>query len=194
MQHTLTNPPASGAEFDSLPTLNVVIAYQDLGTGKHAKRTYDFLVEHLGSDCQFHNQMWNFDILSIPKLREIAGQDAAAADIVVISSHGNELPAHVKTWIEEWLGEPNRPLALVALFDLPSAEASKTRGVRNYLAEVARRGDMEFFAQPDEWPGQTKAAENPQLLDIGGLDQRTLSKLADVVERDALPPRWRSFE
>src|SRR5947209_20040133 len=100
MQHTVSIPPLKSSVLESNSRFNVVIAYEDFETGKHAKRTYDFLVENLGHDCQFTNQMWKFEVLCIPKLREMAARDAAMADIVMISCHGKELPPEVKAWVE----------------------------------------------------------------------------------------------
>src|SRR5262245_57788797 len=98
MQNTLTFPPLKSAERESAPTFNVVIAYEDFETGKNAKKTYDFLVEHLGHECEFSNQMWKFDVLALPKLKEMAARDAADADIIIISAHGtSELPPEVKS-------------------------------------------------------------------------------------------------
>src|SRR5262245_17135004 len=98
MQHTLTSCPSKSSGFGAGPAFNVVIAYEDFETGKQAKRTYDFLVDHLGRDCQFTNSMWKFDVLNIPKLLDIAVKDGLVADIVIISAHGQDLPTHVKTW------------------------------------------------------------------------------------------------
>src|SRR5207245_10236995 len=101
MQRTLTYVPPGVSDLEVNNTFNVVIAYEDFETGKHAKSTYDFLVEHLHGECRFTNQMWKFDVLGIPKLREMAAKDAAMADIIIISSHGGEeLPPDVKAWIE----------------------------------------------------------------------------------------------
>lgn len=59
------------------------------------------------------------------------------------------MSGNVRLWIEAWVVEPVRAIALVALFDRPREQ---TLEARNYLAEVARRGQMAFFAQPDDWP------------------------------------------
>jgi hypothetical protein len=189
MQRTISCPPLSPSDLDVNPTINVVIAYEDFDTGKHAKATYDFLVEHLGQDCQFTNQMWKFDVLSIPKLREIAAKDAVQADIVIISCHGTELPVEVKAWIELWLSEDTHPIALVALFDRSDDAGVCTKAVRAYLAGVALRGHMEFFAQPDEWPGK-KGAEESFVFRRNLSAEKTLSSLAGVMERESSFPRW----
>src|ERR1051325_527110 len=103
MQQSLSYSRIGSPDLQANPLINVVIAYEDFETGKHAKKTYDFLVEHLSEQCRFINQMWKFDVLSIPKLREMAAKDAAMADIVIVSCHGAEdLPADVKAWIELW--------------------------------------------------------------------------------------------
>jgi hypothetical protein len=183
MQHTLVFPPPGSGDLDvTPPTLNVVIVYEDFETGTHAKKTYDFLVENVRPECQFTNQMWKFDVMSIPKLREIAVRDAATADIVIVSSHGDELPAYVKSWAESWLESPGTPLALVVLFDRQPPETLRTR---DYLVEVARRGKMAFFAQPDDWPDRHAPVGFEQ---DAGWNGRTLSSLA--MKRDHTNLRW----
>ena len=149
MQHTLANPPATRADFDSNPVFNLVTVYENFEAGKHAKRTYDYLVAHLGTDCEFNNQIWKFDLLSIPEFCARASADAAAADIVVISCQGDALPQSVQAWIDSWVKAENKPWALVALFDGPQQQPQKTRAVRQYLSEVAERAGMEFFGQPE---------------------------------------------
>jgi hypothetical protein len=147
------------SEIPSKSNFNVVIAYEDLEAGKNARRTYDYLAQHLGHDCQFANEMWSFDVLSIPRLRELAARDAMQADIIIVACHGGApLPEAVKSWIEIWLAEEVNAIALVALFDSASDMCSKTRELREYFAEVARRGNMEFFAQPDRWPNPGRSS------------------------------------
>jgi hypothetical protein len=130
--------------------LNVVIAYEDLETGKRAMKTYEYMVQQLGNECLFTNQMWKFDVLAVPKLKEIAAKDAAAAEIIIVSAHeGRELPADVKSWIGLWLGYKTEASALVGLF----SGQSETHPIRNYLSEIARRAQIEFFCQPSSWIG-----------------------------------------
>ena len=188
MQETLSVPQVSVSPPEGSPSFKVVIAYEDLEAGKHAKRTYDFLTQNLGTECEFSNQMWKFDVLGISKLREIAAKDAAVADVLMISSRGDlGLPTGVKVWIESWLAQGTRAIALVALFH-PGFENSRT--VRAYLADVARRGGLGFFAQPDQWPG------NDNFIDEFTVRwQQTCNEKAPVPLRYAEPlvepaPRW----
>jgi hypothetical protein len=187
MQRTVRYPSFASSDLEVNPTIKVVIVYEDFEAGKHAKATYDFLVEHLGHECQFTNQMWKFDVLTIAKLREIAAKDAAFADIIIVACRGDELPSDVKGWFELWLAERSHPIALVGLFN-EEAGPEISEAARSYLAEIAQRGRMEFFAKPTEWNNGRKPEA---FLFARGLDSRkTLSTLAGVMERDLSFPRW----
>jgi hypothetical protein len=176
-------------EADSGPPFNVLIAYEDFETGKHAKRTYDYLTENLGRECELTNQMWKFDALSIPKLREIAVHDATMADIIIISSHGDNFPECVSKWIESWLMEGVEAIALVALFDRPESQHGAFN-LKTYLAGIAKRSGMEFFAQPDDWPGNDSfRSAFPAQLGSAATD-RTLTTLAGVGHHDSPTSRW----
>jgi hypothetical protein len=169
----------SGSGMDS--SFNVVIAYEDFETGKHAKRTYDFLVEHLGEECQFNNQMWKFDVLAVPRLREMAAKDAAQADIIIVAAHGgNELPVEVHSWIESWLMEQTRAIALVGLFDTSEIRENPAS---SYLSKIAKRAGMEYFGQPGLWPegGPTNDSD---------MNERTFSALTGMVQLDRDISHW----
>lgn len=187
MQRTLSLPPVESPEVESNPVFNVLIAYEDFETGKHAKETYDFLAQNLSAECLLTSQMWKFDVLSIPKLREIAVRDATLADIIMVSSHGDTLPDHVLKWSESWIMQGTQALALVALFDRPETQSGTLQSVREYLAGVAKRGQMEFFAQPDLWPGV--ARRNPALSVPSSpiTSARKVSPFTTAVRRDIIP-------
>ena len=189
MQHTAFYSPVGSSDLEPDPIFNVVIAYEDFETGKQAKETYDFLVSNLRRECRFTNQMWKFDILGIPKLREMAVKDALMADIIIISCHGNNnLSADVQTWINSWSHEKGNSIALVALFG-NACDDSDINTVRDYLADVAKRARMEFFAQPNAFP--VRRFDESLASDRGAnRDEKALSALADIIQRDQTFPRW----
>jgi len=173
-------------EADAPADFNVVIAYEDFETGKHAKKTYDFLVEHLGDECRFNNQMWKFDVLAVPKLLEMAAKDAAHADIVIVSAHGNsDLPPEVKAWMDAWITKPSRAIALVGLF---GAQEYLNNPARGFLAGVARRAGIEFFSQPGLWPESENTVEHA--FGPWAQNGKTFSLLADLVQRDGEVSHW----
>ena len=160
MQSAASCLKLSSSEPESIPVFSVVIAYEDFATGKYAKRASDFVVANLSREWQVTRQMWKFEVLSIPELREMAAKDAAVADLIVVSSHGHdELPADVKGWIEMWRGCEAGASALVALFDSPPGRAGHARATHAYLAGVAKRGQMEFFVWPEVGPAKGSQQE-----------------------------------
>ncbi len=188
MQSTLARNTFGPSESSANPFFNVLIAYEDFETGKHAKRVCDFLAESLGQECQLTTQMWKFDVLSIPKLREIAKKDAVEADLVFLACQGEHaLPVGVRGWLESWIMTKTNVSALVGLFALPPEQ---TQEVRAYLQDVCRAAGIEFFAQPDDWPGKP-GKEN--ILSFGR--QTRISRFSPADPANLLPldisyPRW----
>jgi hypothetical protein len=184
-------PPFGSSEKDAEPNFNVVIAYEDFDTGKLAKRTFDVLNEQLKNDCRFTNQMWKFDVLNIPKLREMAAKDAAMADIVIISCRAkDELAPEVKAWIELWLAQESHVIALVALLDSSPELQVERANLRRYLAEVAARGRMEFFAQPNDLPEPARSLQSWTKESATPSMNLAMASLARTVEREGGFPRW----
>ena len=96
--------------------------------------------------------MWPGSELRLPQLRSIVADDAARADLIIISVHPAEsLSDDMKGWVEQWLGRKDRRAAvLLALFDPLSRRISSS--IETYLQEVAKKGRMEFVAQSPETP------------------------------------------
>jgi hypothetical protein len=155
MARATSDSPRTFPESQEDLALKVVIAYEDAETGRHARNVCHALVEHLGRQWQFASEMWRFDVLRLPECRELAARGTAQADIIMISTHGaGDLPLDVKAWIELWLRDKRNLLALVALCDRPQDPSEPDWPIRSYLAGVAERGQVDFFAEPDNWPGK----------------------------------------
>jgi hypothetical protein len=153
MQRAAIHLPSNSADRGTIPEFNVVIAYEDFNAGKQAKAAYDFLVANLTHEWSISRQMWKFEVLGIPELRNMAAKEAARANLIIVSSCGDrDLPVEVKAWIEAWLGYQGNSVALVALFDCPPEGAERTQVAQAYLEGVAKRGRMEFFTWPELWP------------------------------------------
>jgi len=104
--------------------------------------------------------------LSIPKLGEIAAQDAAMADIVIFRVKA-DLPAETKAWLELWLGQRTCNCAGGVVW--PHRIWSGQR-VRSYLAGVALRGQMEFLPN-------RRSRVSPATSVVASLRKGTLGKL-----------------
>ncbi len=173
----------ASCEPDIRPTFNVVIAYEDFAAGKHAQETYDYLINQLGHDFHFNNQMWKFDILGNSKMRELAVKDAATSDLIIVSTHGvGELPAGVKSWIEAWVADKGHAMALVTLVDRPKDLFNEEVSIRSYLQDAAKRAKVDFFAQPDDWPDREEDFSLEQIADRA---QKTSVIMADFIHHHA---------
>lgn len=149
MNEAVDNPEEERVEPSKARRFEVVVAYEDFATGIRAKKAFDGIgvLRELGTDSNFNCKLWKFDILRIPRLKEMAADDAAEADIVLIAAHsGSELPAGVKHWIDMWATRerPGRR-ALVSLLDPQEAPSSERNQVCTYLHQVAQKGHMDFF-------------------------------------------------
>ena len=170
-------------EGENRPTLNVVIVYEDFAAGKHAQETYDFLVNQLGQDFDFNNQMWKFDVLENAKMRELAVRDTAASDLVLVSTHGSgELPDGTKCWLNQWAESKGSAKALVALVDRPVNLFGETSAIRSFLQVVARRAGVDFFGQPDDLPEREDDFSTEQIHDRA---ERTSLILTDFIHQTA---------
>ena len=52
-------------KIDSQAAFTVVTVYEDFETGKSAKKTYDYLVSHLGDQSEFNNRTWFSNMISM---------------------------------------------------------------------------------------------------------------------------------
>ncbi len=110
---------------------NVVIMYEDFGTGMRAKKGLDYVAEELGNNLEFRHSMWRLDILQDPKLN-VLGE--------------GQLPAKIRALIDERLAQTvNHECALVALFE--GAATATRSSVYAGLANLARQHGLDFFEQ-----------------------------------------------
>ena len=111
---------------ERLLRLDVLVVYEDFGTGLRARRALDQTAQQLTVEADLQVNMWSFGLLRAPALYEQAANEAAEADIVFVSAHGpDELPASLKLWVQRWLarkggGPCAMDRSLVTVFTGPS--------------------------------------------------------------------------
>jgi hypothetical protein len=132
--------------------LVLLATFEDSVTGMRVKEFCQGLSRDLGQQCQIIEHVWLFSTFRLRELQEIAAEEAATSDLIIISAHRAEsLPDEVKHWFDLWLHQKGkRHAVLLALLD-PSYEGA-SRSMETYLQEVARRGGMEFLVQSGEGP------------------------------------------
>ena len=133
------------------PTFSVLVAYEDFATGNHALRMFERIFPASSGLSRFTTQnVWKFDLLEIAKFQEMAAEEAASADMIILSLHGKSgLPRAVKRWMDTWVLKRKYDTgALVVLMDSTKRE----RGIagiqmETYLQTCAFRAEMDFFLE-----------------------------------------------
>jgi len=121
--------------------------FEDSATCTRVKEFCQSLARDLGERSRIVQHVWAFSTLRMTELQDIAAEEAAAADLVIIATRQAEsLPEEVKIWIEKWLRQKGaRKTVLVALLDRGYDGA--TGPIRAYLQEVAARGGLELLVE-----------------------------------------------
>jgi hypothetical protein len=127
--------------------LDVVLACEDFTTGMHALCAFDELFPANDSKpAPGAQSVWKFELLGITSLREVAAAEAAGAQMVIISAHAPaELPATVKSWVENWTKDRRtKGGAVMLLLDDAGDDTSQRLPVEAYLENRATDAGMEF--------------------------------------------------
>ena len=153
MQSLLTPSLPENSMFEETPVCEALILYQDLATGKRAMETLQRLVGKMGHGCLFRYHLFSFGALKLPQIHDDVADHAVRADIILFSVRaGADMPTEVKAWTETWLRKrTHRNCALVALVGQSRDRVNSPTPVHAYLQETARKGQMDFFSQNENW-------------------------------------------
>ena len=144
MMHTAISNPRVWERWREARRLVLLEAFEDSATGARVKEFRQDLFQQLGQRCQIIEHVWLCNMFRFHELQEIAAEEAAVADLVVIAAHdATSLSEEVKGWMDLWLRQKStRNAVLLAL--LESAPEEGPGPIEVYLEDVARRGGMEF--------------------------------------------------
>lgn len=135
------------------PVFKVFIACEDEAAFFQALTLQEQVENRCGGEFGISRVFWNFALLRQQDLREHAIREAAESDMVIVSFQGgNELPPHVRNWVESW---PTRRQtshsALVALIGPQSDIFAEYRDDAGYLRQIAGDHGLDFFCNRDGW-------------------------------------------
>jgi hypothetical protein len=140
---------------EAIGGVEVLLVYEDLSTGLRAREAFERVARQLELEADFEVELWKFDLLREPALLELAANDAATADIVFLSAHGQgELPGTVHLWLGHWLERRvGAPCALVILTDtLAGAPATANQRLEGFCARAMAAGVDVFLHAAEESP------------------------------------------
>jgi hypothetical protein len=132
--------------------LNVLLIYEDLSTGLRARWAFEQTARQLEGEADFYVDLWKFDLLCEPALLQRAANDAAKADIVFLSAHGQgELPGTVNVWLKQWLERRGgEPCALAVLLDEGAGDNAAADQALQALQAMALAGGVQVFLNAGE--------------------------------------------
>jgi hypothetical protein len=127
--------------------LKVLVMYEDAKAGNRALANLNRIAGSLAGQGRLWCALWEFGFLVDHSLLHIASREAVAADVVLLAfSSEVVLPEGMNKWFNLWLGTKHAcPVALGVIADKEDADGDATEGYLQ-LQELARRGNMDFFA------------------------------------------------
>ncbi len=147
-QGIMDEPNLDPDSMDTKSALRVVIAYNDLASGKRAMRVMTDLGKGLGDEMEFQPLPWSFHLLADMDWRELAAHDAVNADILIIAtSSASPLPPAVWRWAEAAISRKRgTAAAVVALFGTEENPDAAGSPRMEAIQAAAQRAGLDFFA------------------------------------------------
>jgi len=174
------------ADLGSKPEVNVLLLYEDAETGLRAKLSLAVVQKRGLLETGFRTKLWRRDLLRAEWLCEQAAKEAAAADVIIVSMHGEaDLPGEVTDWLARWLEhKTDRPCALGVLLD-GSAAQRPASPITRYLQGVAEAAGADLlwgFCETNDARGnarkETAFGELNEGLSRGRTDSRGEDRFA----------------
>lgn len=180
---TLLPDPSLASPPESTP-FNVVVIYDHAESACRAMTLVDGLATEFSGDLEVHREIWRFDILEFPALRDAAFQNAAEADLLIVASDGNfDLPPTLKDFLERWsVTTLPGATALAAVLPQRTVPSPVHPLLCRYLEELATHAGQPFFARSFSAP--KTATFEPHLL------AETVAPLASLEDRAQPVPHW----
>ncbi len=130
----------------------ICVAYEDFGSGLRAKAASQRLTAGLKPQFAVVSDIWKFEMLRRPQLRDLAAAAATRANLVIISANrAGGLPTHVKTWLKAWLPrEQPSPPTLIAFLGLKGNGRVTSSPLADYLRQRTAEKQVDLACHTGE--------------------------------------------
>lgn len=153
----MTTDPES-SELQAVCT--VVVLYDGDAARTRALSACDYLVGQFWQDLELKFHWWRVDFLQDPSLAQIAGDDAVAADFLLVSCNDERgVAAMLEVWCESWLARRSGERG--ALVELRSTENSRRAApslLTKLFHEICERGGFDYLTSVHEQERAPRAA------------------------------------
>ena len=162
--------------------------YENPATRERAVKLCDDFVTKSGGDPEPEVHWQSFAELGSSGTADPAAEAAAVAEIIIfaISAQG-DLPAHVKSWTEKWLGKRGeREGVLIGLLLDGRNNPCEIACLKEvYLRHLAHRAGMDYLTH---LPALTRAVIPDSLDAFNERAGQTSSLLDDILHQPFVPP------
>lgn len=129
------------------PQFEVVLAYQDLPTGLHARQFLNHVLDHCQLASNFKLTLWKLDLFHLPEICDQAVHAAGEAALVLLSLRGDiGLEVNTEKWLAQWIqlrrGEES---ALAVLIDCDMQRLDSVGHTLFRLQDLTRLGQVRLF-------------------------------------------------
>lgn len=154
---------------------NMFIACENKDAFLRARRVERQLENACGPRIKISPVFWNFALMRHAGLRECAVAEAARAEVVVLSVYpsGDDLPPHVKCWLESLPARQQGEGALVVLVGSREDPWAPAPPYLGYLRQIAAYRGLDFFSNRDE--RQRLTAFRPARFTLAGANGRAMT-------------------
>lgn len=165
--------------------VRVIMIFEDIPSGKEIITAYDLILQRFGNEYDFDSHLWNFNGLRDCRIREMAAEEAAEADLILVSAHGeNHLSLHVRAWLEMALEMRSRRSGILGLM-LDREHMTPNSNLGIYLQNAAWKAGMEFISTPNFASASRRPAK------ASGVARNTKPSLIDgFLAHTLINPRW----
>jgi hypothetical protein len=155
---------AADESVEAKAAFRVMMAYDDFTSGKRAMAICNFLACQLGGGVELRSSMWKFDVLRSARLNQIALDEAAEADVIIVANARSAgLPEQVQKWVAEWVPRKRgQAAALVALVDFTGEDKDQSALTYAFLKGAAIDAQIDFLAQEIRFTG----SQMPPVSDV----------------------------
>jgi hypothetical protein len=129
------------------PHFEVVLAYQDLPTGLHARQFLNHVLDHCQLGGEFSLTLWKLDLFHLPEICEQAVEAACDAALVLLSLRGDlGLETATEKWLTEWIGQRRgEECALAVLIDCDMQRLDSVGQTLFQLQDITRLSQVRLF-------------------------------------------------
>ena len=124
----------------------IVVLCEDAAARHRAVEVFNRISNSIADDLTFAINCWNFQDLAEQESAQCISRAAAAADIIMFSTRGSDLPVVVTNWLDAFsLPNGKTEGALAFLVVDPTGASASIANLISRLAQAAHRLGMDFI-------------------------------------------------